>query len=112
MPDYIRKHIQKNDSINFQVIGARGKGKSTMVRHLLEIENKADDGNKNLPETGSSDTTRKPTPYNFRGIYLWDMPGLGGLITHNKIWKNLIFRDRNFRIVLGRLFEKIWNGTF
>ena len=60
MPKYLRSHITKHDSINFQVIGGRGKGKSTMIRHLLELENKADDGNKDLPEAGSSDTTREP----------------------------------------------------
>ena len=69
MPEYLQKHMRENDSINFQVIGGIGKGKSTMIRHLLETENETDDGNKNLPETGSYDTIREPTPYNFRGIY-------------------------------------------
>ena len=45
-----------------------------------------------LPESGSSETTKIPTPYKFKtmktvyfyfwdrnvDVYLWDMPGLGG----------------------------------
>ena len=87
MPKYLGKHIESfPDSINFQVIAGRGKGKSTMVRQLLEMNNSADSGNKNLPEVGSNETTMKPTPYKFKNgvknesptVFLWDMPGLGG----------------------------------
>ena len=87
MPKYLGKHIESfPDSINFQVIAGRGKGKSTMVRQLLEMNNCADSGNENLPEVGSSETTKEPTPYKLKKgvndlsptVYLWDMPGLGG----------------------------------
>ena len=82
MPKYLNDHINSTKSLNFQVIGSRGKGKSTMVRHILELNNKADSPNSNLPKTGSSETTRKPTPYKLTNeIYLWDMPGLGGNTT-------------------------------
>ena len=81
MPKYLKEHMQKFDSINFQVIGSRGKGKSTMVRHLLELENRADSANASLPKTGSSETTREPTAYEYtKGVHLWDMPGLGGKV--------------------------------
>ena len=93
MPKYLEKHMTStNKSLNFQVIGSRGKGKSTMVRHILELNNKADSPNSNLPKTGSSETTLKPTPYKLTNhIYLWDMPGLGGNATSNsdKIKLNL-----------------------
>ena len=87
MPEYLGEHMESAPgSINFQVIAGRGKGKSTMVRQLLEMNNCADSGNQNLPETGSSETTKNPTPYKFKNgiknqsptVYLWDMPGLGG----------------------------------
>ena len=81
MPKYLEEHIKKFDSINIQVIGSRGKGKSTMVRHLLEIQNRADSANASLPKSGSSETTLEATAYEYtKGVYLWDMPGLGGKV--------------------------------
>ena len=81
MPEYLKEHMKKIDSINIQVIGSRGKGKSTMVRHLLELQNRADSANASLPKTGSTETTREPTAYEYtKGVYLWDMPGLGGKV--------------------------------
>lgn len=77
-PKFLSKHLNETDSLNFQVIGARGKGKSTVVRHILEL-NKVAESSGVLPETGSSETTLKPTKYKLTNqIYLWDMPGLGG----------------------------------
>ena len=87
VPEYLKEHIESNpDSVNFQVIAGRGKGKSTMIRQLLEMNNYADSGIGNLPEVGSSETTKRATPYKFKNgvknqsptVYLWDMPGLGG----------------------------------
>ena len=86
MPENLKKYIERKDIINFQVIAGRGKGKSTMVRQLLEMNNYADRGIGNLPEVGSSETTKRATPYKFKNgvknqsptVYLWDMPGLGG----------------------------------
>jgi len=102
MPKYLGKHIESfPDSINFQVIAGRGKGKSTMVRQLLEMNNSADSGNKNLPEVGSSETTIKPTPYKFKNgvknesqtVYLWDMPGLGGKQFYIKNSKKMTYYE-------------------
>ena len=96
MPKYLEDHINATGSHNFQVIAGRGKGKSTMIRRILELNNMTESM---LPETGSSETTKSPTAYKFKsGIktapifwgvylhfleknidaYLWDMPGLGG----------------------------------
>jgi len=75
-----------------------------MVREILLLNNMTESSPTDpkygrLPETGSSETTKSPTPYKFKsgikyapivmGIYLkfweknidaylWDMPGLGG----------------------------------
>ena len=97
VPRFLKEHMESMpNSINFQVIAGRGKGKSTMVRQLLEMNNNADSGNVNLPETGSSETTLEPTSYKLKNgvenlsppVYLWDMPGLGGndilMISSNK----------------------------
>ena len=103
MPKYLADHINSTNSINFQVIAGRGKGKSTMVREILERYNRADSSNTEakcemLPETGSFETTKSPTPYKLKSgikivypyffeliriakdidVYVWDMPGLGG----------------------------------
>ena len=98
MPKYLEDHINSTNSINFQVIAGRGKGKSTMVREILLLYNRAESSNtetkyERLPETGSSETTKSPTPYilksgiktvylyfleNYIDVYVWDMPGLGG----------------------------------
>ena len=91
MPEYLTKHLAQSSKLlnakfaaNFQVIAGRGKGKSTMVRHLIEMSPFDDIRNQNLPEVGQNETTRSPTPYKLRNednlntIFLWDMPGLGG----------------------------------
>ena len=71
---------------NFQVIAGRGKGKSTMIRHLLKTSDHTDIQDKDLPNIGSNETTREPTSYKLRNevkkhtVYLWDMPGLDGKI--------------------------------
>ena len=93
MPKYLADHKKSSpNSINFQVIAGRGKGKSTMVREILSRMGEYDSKYKGLPESGSSETTKIPTPYKFKTIktvyfffwnrnndvYLWDMPGLGG----------------------------------
>ena len=105
MPKYLQDHKKSTNSINFQVIAGRGKGKSTMVREILLLNNMAESSNaetkyERLPETGSSETTKWPTPYKFKSemktvylnffslnffqynryidVYVWDMPGLGG----------------------------------
>ena len=41
MPKYLEEHINSTNSINFQVIAGRGKGKSTMVREILQRYNRA-----------------------------------------------------------------------
>ena len=53
-----------SDFLNFQVIGGRGKGKSTMIRNLLKTQNL--DEYHDLPESGSSETTKKPSPYKIK----------------------------------------------
>ena len=90
IPSFLKDYLKSKDFLNFQVIGARGKGKSTMIRHLLKTRNP--DEYQNLPESGSSETTKKPTPYKIKkGIYIWDMPGLGGLNDSNeKHWEDYL----------------------
>ena len=104
IPDYLVQHFNDNpDALNFQVklefiaqnsqnhrvifpingikfsfkvIGGRGKGKSTMIKQLLnELNSELPD----RPETGSSETTKIPSSYKIKEkLFLWDMPGLGG----------------------------------
>ena len=83
VPEYLFLHQRAYfHAKNFQVIGSRGKGKSTIIRKLLTM-NPFNDQNQLLPEIGQSECTREPTPYKFRdetffNLFLWDMPGLGG----------------------------------
>ena len=83
VPEYLFLHQRAYfHAKNFQVIGSRGKGKSTIIRQLLTM-NPYNDQNQHLPEIGQSECTREPTPYKFRdetffNVFLWDMPGLGG----------------------------------
>ena len=45
--------------------------------------------------------------------YAWSRRyGPRRMVTNNEFRENLIFRDRNVRIELGRLFAKIWNWIF
>ena len=102
MPKYLEKHTKSiqsynTHSINFQVIAGRGKGKSTMVREILLLNNMTDPDStyESLPESGSSETTKIQTPYKIKTmekvycyffktyihVFLWDMPGLGGTKT-------------------------------
>ena len=60
-PKFLQEHIDKNDSIDIQVIGATGKGKSTVIAHLLE---RMKVHNPDLPQIADFDTTKEPTPYN------------------------------------------------
>ena len=58
------------------MIAGRGKGKSTMIRHILDKMNAL---TANRPATGYSETTIVQCPYELkRKFFLWDMPGLGG----------------------------------
>ena len=58
------------------MIAGRGKGKSTMVSHILDEMN-VDSADR--PATGSSETTMFQCPYKIKDqMFLWDMPGLGG----------------------------------
>ena len=86
-PDFLSNHQAENDAnFNFQVIGACCKGKSTIIRQLLEMSPFEENRNQELPDTGPWAITRKPTPYKFKiddnlgTIFLWDMPGLGGML--------------------------------
>ena len=64
------------------MIAGRGKGKSTLVRHLLLTRNPKN--KQELPKSGSSETTTEPKPYQLEeGVHLWDMPGLGGKLVKN-----------------------------
>ena len=119
MPEYLKNHIKENNSINFQVIGAVGKGKSTMIKNLIEIQNSEaqDDPITNLPKIGSSETTLKPSPYKYGGVFLWDMPGLGGnvLLFFLALFALHILRTSfgwKFWITMERFFERTWNWTF
>ena len=59
-----------------KVIAGRGKGKSTMVKFILDELTAV---NTDRPATGSSETTMIPSPYSIKEkMFLWDMPGLGG----------------------------------
>ena len=59
------------------MIAGRGKGKSTMVRHILDKMNVK---SPSRPSIGSTETTMIQCPYEIRkDFFLWDMPGLGGL---------------------------------
>ena len=67
-----------------------------MVREILLLYNLASNTEakyERLPEIGSTETTKSPTPYKLKSgikavyltffekdidLYLWDMPGLGG----------------------------------
>ena len=83
VPEYLFLHQRAYfHAKNFQVIGSRGKGKSTIIRQLLTM-NPFNDQNQDLPEIGQSECTKDPTPYKFRdetffNFFLWDMPGFGG----------------------------------
>ena len=71
-----------------------------MVRHILERNKNIDNANINYPEVGSFETTKSATPYRYRSglkkiflylyvkeidVYIWDMPGLGGRFSSEKI---------------------------
>ena len=63
--------------LNLQVIGGVCKGKSTMVSHVLD-EMHVDSVDR--PSTGPSESTMEPCPYKIKDkMFLWDMPGLGGI---------------------------------
>ena len=61
-----------------------------MIDHILNELNHA---SINRPATGSSETTMKPSPFQIKSqLFLWDMPGLGGLnIKKNLYRKELLF---------------------
>ena len=131
MPKYLQDHKKSTNSINFQVIAGRGKGKSTMVREILLLNNlaelsKTEAKYERLPETGSSETTKCPTPYKFKSVktvslyffeifriekyvavYVWDMPGLGG-----KKFLKLRLQDNDPKTISGLQIstDKNWDS--
>ena len=62
--------------MNDKVIAGRGKGKSTMISHILD---KLEIDSADRPVTGSTETTIIQCPYKIKDeMFIWDMPGLGG----------------------------------
>ncbi|XP_072518388.1 interferon-inducible GTPase 5-like [Salminus brasiliensis] len=65
-----------NVSLTIAVTGETGAGKSTFINAYRGV----DDDDKGAAETGVSETTAEPTPYQhptLPNVVLWDLPGIG-----------------------------------
>ena len=105
---------------NVKVIGAVGKGKSTLIANILsKLDLKIP-----APEIGNQETTKEPTAYRVKqNMFLWDMPGLGGkllkkwiypILLSRRLFKfNILFRTDSFwkarrlEAIFGRLWESL-----
>lgn len=67
MPDFLR-NAGGARGFNWAVTGESGAGKSSFVNWLL---------GRVLAQTGTKQTTSKPTPYEVTPVKAWDLPGAG-----------------------------------
>ncbi|XP_042311444.1 interferon-inducible GTPase 5-like [Sceloporus undulatus] len=68
--------LLENTAVNIAVTGISGAGKSSLVNALRDMT----DCEKGSAETGVTETTKKPEPYQyplFPKITIWDLPGAG-----------------------------------
>uniref|UniRef100_W5LSH0 Immunity-related GTPase family, e4 n=1 Tax=Astyanax mexicanus TaxID=7994 RepID=W5LSH0_ASTMX len=90
-----------NVSLNIAVTGEAGVGKSTFINAYRGLK----DDDEGAAETGVTETTTEPTPYNhptIPNVVLWDLPGVGTPNFKTKTYVKKIQMDRfDFFIIIS-----------
>ncbi|XP_049322552.1 interferon-inducible GTPase 5-like [Astyanax mexicanus] len=95
-----------NVSLHVAVTGETGTGKSTFINAYRGLRH----GDEGAAETGVTETTTEPTPYEHPtvpNVVLWDLPGVGSIkFTAKTYVKKMQFEKYDFFLIISDRFKE------